>query len=121
MGNSDIDRLARALGLGSGSGRAAADKSSSRPFKKKDVPSLAQYIQSDTCKKIYLMVCLILNLAMCGSLSLISVRKLGAGAGSQETLACNGFMNDCRQASVLLREFQTSVLQRQARLFSYSR
>ena len=120
MGNSDIDRLARALGLGSGSGRGreprdAADKSSSRPFKKKDVPSLAQYIQSDTCKKIYLMVSLILNLAMCGFLSLISVRKLGAGAGSRETLACDGFMNDCRQASVLLREFQTSVLQRQAR------
>lgn len=83
MGNSDIDRLARALGLGSGSGRGrdAADKSNSRPFKKKDVPSLAQYIQSDTCKKIYLMVSLILNLAMCGFLNLISVRKLGAGAG----------------------------------------
>ncbi len=61
MSDSGIDRLARALGMGSGSSRAA-DKSSSRPFKKKDVPSLAQYIQSDTCRKIYLMVIFILIL-----------------------------------------------------------
>jgi hypothetical protein len=33
-------------------------KSSSRPFKKKDVPSLAQYIKSDACQNIYLMVIL---------------------------------------------------------------
>jgi hypothetical protein len=64
MSESGMDRLARALGLGSGS-RHAADKSSSRPFKKKDVPSLAQYIQSDACRKIHLMVSLVLNLAMC--------------------------------------------------------
>jgi len=57
MGDSGIDRLVRALGLGSGSGSGhAADKSSSRPFKKKDVPSLAQYIQSDACGEIYLML-----------------------------------------------------------------
>jgi hypothetical protein len=64
MGDSGLNRLARALGLGSGSGSAAADKtsSSSLPFKKKDVPSLAQYIQSDACGKIHLMVSLILNL-----------------------------------------------------------
>ena len=75
MGESGIDRLARALGLGSGSGSGqATDKSSSRPFKKKDVPSLAQYIQSDACKKVHLMVSLILYVAMCGFLSLISVR-----------------------------------------------
>jgi hypothetical protein len=78
MDDSSISRLARALGLGS----QAAEKSSSRPFKKKDVPSLAQYIQSDACRKVHLMVSLILNLAMCRFLSLISVRKLGAGAGS---------------------------------------
>jgi hypothetical protein len=69
MGDSGINRLARALGLGSGSGSGsgqAADKSSLRPFKKKDVPSLAQYIQSDTCKKVHLMVSLILNLVMSG-------------------------------------------------------
>jgi hypothetical protein len=81
MGDSGINRLARALGLGSGSGHAA-DKSSSQPFKKKDVPSLAQYIQSDACREVHLMVGLIPNLAMRGFLSLISVRKLGAGAGS---------------------------------------
>jgi hypothetical protein len=81
MGDSGINRLARALGLGSGSGHAG-DKSSSRPFKKKDVPSLAQYIQSDACKEVHLMVSLILNLATCGFLSPIAVRKLGAGAGS---------------------------------------
>jgi hypothetical protein len=81
MGDSGFDRLARALGLGSGSGHAA-DKTSSRLFKKKDVPSLAQYIQSDACRKVHLMVSLILNLAMYGFLGLISVRKLGAGAGS---------------------------------------
>jgi hypothetical protein len=82
MGDFGIDRLARALGLGSVVPGHAADKSSSRPFKKKDVPSLAQYIQSDACREVHLMVSLILNLAMCGFLSLISVRKLGAGAGS---------------------------------------
>ena len=60
MGDSGINRLARALGLGSGSGQAA-DKS---PFKKKDVPSLAQYIKSDACRKIYLMVSLILDLVL---------------------------------------------------------
>jgi len=65
MGDSGINRLARALGLGSGSSQHA-DKSSSQPFKKKDVPSLAQYIQSDACGKVHLMVSLILNLAMCG-------------------------------------------------------
>jgi hypothetical protein len=78
MGDSALDRLARALGRGS----VSADKSSSRPLKKKDVPSLAQYIQSDACRKVHLMVSLIPNLVMCGFLSLISVRKLGAGAGS---------------------------------------
>ena len=67
MGDSGINRLARALGLGSGSGSGqAADKSNSRPFKKQDVPSLAQYIQSDACKKVHLMVSLILNLVTCG-------------------------------------------------------
>lgn len=69
MSDSGINRLARALGMGSSSGSGqleATDKSSSRPFKKKDVPSLAQYIQSDTCKKVHLMVSLILNLVMCG-------------------------------------------------------
>jgi hypothetical protein len=81
MGDSGIDRLARALGLGSGPSRAA-DKSSSTPFKKKDAPSLARYIQSDACRKVHLMVSLIVNIAMCGFFSLISVRKLGAGAGS---------------------------------------
>lgn len=64
MDDSAINRLARALGLGSGSSHAA-DKSSSRPFKKKDVPSLAQYIKSDACRKIYLMVSLILDLVLC--------------------------------------------------------
>jgi hypothetical protein len=64
MGESGIDRLARALGLGSGSGHAA-DKSSSRPFKKKDVPSLALYVQSDTCRKVHLMVSFIIKIAMC--------------------------------------------------------
>lgn len=81
MADSSIDRLARALGLGSGSGHAA-DKSSSRPFKKKDVPSLARYIKSDACRKVHLMVSLILNIAICDFFSLISVRKLGAGAES---------------------------------------
>lgn len=55
MGDSGIDRLARALGLGSGSGQHT-NKSSSRPFKKKDVPSLAQYIRSDACRKVHLML-----------------------------------------------------------------
>jgi len=83
MSDSGFDRLARALGLSSVSGPGhAADKTSSRPFKKKDVPSLVQYIQSDACRKVHLMVSLILYLAMCGFLSPISVRKLGAGAGS---------------------------------------
>ena len=63
MDDSGINRLARALGLGSGSGHAA-DKSSSRPFKKKDVPSLARYIQSDACRKVHLMVNLIPDLAV---------------------------------------------------------
>jgi hypothetical protein len=64
MGDSSINRLARALGLGSGSGQHA-DKSTSRPFKKRDVPSLAQYIQSDACGKVHLLVSLILNLVIC--------------------------------------------------------
>lgn len=62
MGDSTLDRLARALGRGS----VSADKSSSRPFKKKDVPSLAQYIRSDACRKVHLMVSLIPNPVMCG-------------------------------------------------------
>jgi hypothetical protein len=72
MGDSAIDRLARALGLGSGSGHAA-DKSSSRPFKKKDVPSLAQYIQSDACGEIYFMVSFDPKSRYMWFLSLISV------------------------------------------------
>ena len=114
MGDSSISRLARALGLGSGSGQQA-DKSSSQPFKKRDVPSLAQFIQSDTCRKVHLMVSLIPNLAMCGFLSLISVQSLVQVRGPQATLASNWLMNGCHQASVLLREFQTFDLQRQVR------
>ena len=49
MGNYGIDLLDSVLGSGSG-------KSTSGPFKKKDVPSLAKYIQSDACQKIYFMV-----------------------------------------------------------------
>jgi hypothetical protein len=57
MDDYGVDLLKEALGSGSASGRAAG-KSSSRPFKfkKKDVPSLAQFIQSDACRKIYFMV-----------------------------------------------------------------
>jgi hypothetical protein len=33
----------------------------SRPFEKKDVPSLAKFIKSDACRKIYLMVILSCN------------------------------------------------------------
>jgi hypothetical protein len=53
MGDYGINLLKGALGSGSG---LAAGKSTSRPFKKKNVPSLAQYIQSDACQNIYLMV-----------------------------------------------------------------
>jgi hypothetical protein len=53
MDDYGVDLLKSALG--SDSGRSAG-KSSSRPFKKKDVPSLAQFIQSDACGKICLMV-----------------------------------------------------------------
>jgi hypothetical protein len=50
MGDYGIDLLKSVLGSG--------HKSSSQPFKKKDVPSLAQYIKSDACQTIYLMVIL---------------------------------------------------------------
>jgi hypothetical protein len=59
IGDSGIDRLTRALGLGSSS--TSANKSSSRPFKKRDIPSLAQCIQLDAFREIHLMVSLILN------------------------------------------------------------
>ena len=48
MDDYGIDLLKSVLGSG--------HKSSSRPFKKKDVPSLAQYIKSDACQTIHLMV-----------------------------------------------------------------
>lgn len=50
MGDYGIDLLKSVLGSG--------HKSSSQPFKKKDVPSLAQYIKSDACQTIHLMVIL---------------------------------------------------------------
>jgi len=84
MSDSGIGRLARALVPGFVSGQAA-DKSGSRPFKKKDVSSLAQYIQSDACKNVQLMVSLILNPAMCGFLilyeSLVQVRVSAGDVG----------------------------------------
>ncbi|KAI0278281.1 hypothetical protein BGY98DRAFT_1186663 [Russula aff. rugulosa BPL654] len=52
MGDSGIDRLTRALGLGSSS--TSVNKSSSRPFKKRDIPSLAQYFQSDAFREVHL-------------------------------------------------------------------
>jgi hypothetical protein len=47
------------------SGRGpTGDSAGSRPFKfkKKDVPTLAEYMQSDGCRKVYLMVFIIPNL-----------------------------------------------------------
>jgi hypothetical protein len=40
-------------------GNSESAKATPFKFKKKDVPSLAQYIQSDGCRKIYLMVSII--------------------------------------------------------------
>jgi hypothetical protein len=62
MDDYGIDLLQEAL-RSTKSGPKPTNKSGSRPFKKKDVPSLAKYIQSDACRKIYFMViCLILKL-----------------------------------------------------------
>jgi hypothetical protein len=56
MDDYGIDLLQEALRSAAGSGPGPTGRSESRPFKKKDVPSLAKYMQSDTCRKIYLMV-----------------------------------------------------------------
>jgi hypothetical protein len=53
MGDYGVDLLQEALGLSEPSGPGP---SNSRLFEKKDVPSVAKYIQSDACRKIYLMV-----------------------------------------------------------------
>jgi hypothetical protein len=58
MDDYGIDLLQEAL-------RSITGRSESRPFKKKDVPSLAKYMQSDACRKIYLMVIFILELIRC--------------------------------------------------------
>ncbi len=57
MDDYGIDLLQEALhSTASSDGPGPTGHSGSRPFKKKDVPSLAKYIQSDACRKIYLMV-----------------------------------------------------------------
>lgn len=53
MDDYGVDLLEEAVG----SSAAPPSKSvSSPPFAKKDVPSLARYIESDACRQIYLMV-----------------------------------------------------------------
>ncbi len=53
MDDYGVDLLEEALGP---SARSSKPVSGSRPFVKKDVPSLAKYIESDECRQIYLMV-----------------------------------------------------------------
>lgn len=53
MGDYGADLRAEALGS---TAKPSKPVSSPLPFPKKDVPSLAKYIQSDACQKIYLMV-----------------------------------------------------------------
>ena len=56
MDDYGIDLLQEALHSTASSGPGPTGPSESLPFKKKDVPSLAKYIQSDACRKICLMV-----------------------------------------------------------------
>jgi NAD-dependent histone deacetylase SIR2 len=53
MDDYGVDLLEEALGSKHSSSKPI---SSSRPFVKKDVPSLAKYIESDACQQIYLML-----------------------------------------------------------------
>jgi hypothetical protein len=60
-----LEDLRARIATNSGQGPTGnSAKANSKPFKfkKKDVPSLAQYIQSDECRKIYLMVFIIRKL-----------------------------------------------------------
>jgi hypothetical protein len=56
MDDYGVDLLEEALRSTAGSAPEPTGRSELRPFKKKDVPSLAKYLQSDSCRKIYLMV-----------------------------------------------------------------
>jgi hypothetical protein len=53
MDDYGVDLLEEAIGS---SATPSDPVSSSHPFAKKDVPSLARYIESDACRQIYLMV-----------------------------------------------------------------
>jgi hypothetical protein len=53
MDDYGVDLLEEAIGS---SATPSDPISSSRPFAKKDVPSLAKYIESNACQQIYLMV-----------------------------------------------------------------
>lgn len=53
MDDYGVDLLEEALGSGA---RPTKPVSSSHPFARKDVPSLAEYIKSDACRQIYLML-----------------------------------------------------------------
>ena len=53
MDDYGVDLLAEALGS---TAKPSKPVSHSHPFARKDVPSLAKYIESDSCKQIYLMV-----------------------------------------------------------------
>lgn len=53
MSDYGVDLLEETLGS---TAKPSKPASGSLPFAKKDVPSLAKYIQSDACQQIYLMV-----------------------------------------------------------------
>lgn len=53
MDDYGVDLLEEALGS---TAEPSKPVSRSHPFAKKDVPSLAKYIESDACQRIYLMV-----------------------------------------------------------------